>query len=434
MKIRYKKPTGCCEGPKDPTSAGSCSSPAASAGSKEPTAATSCCAPIDAPVSKTSCLQPSRTELPKEIKKTDCCQPPQTKLEAEVKKTGCCTPSDQGRPARYKTVSTHLSFSDRLRHIRCRLGAFRLSYKINPGLYAVGRPSDASEVFISANYGLSFDILRSSLAGSDAWILVLDTKGINVWCAAGKGTFGTDEIIRQIDLAGLGKVVTHRRIIVPQLGGPGVSGHEVRRATGFKVVYGPVKASDIKAFVDAGYNATEEMRTIRFDLADRIVLTPMEIRPALKNYALFSLLALITVSITPEGLSYQAAWTYGSRLVMLGGLAVVSGAFITPALLPYIPSRSFAVKGFLTGLATTIPALWLTGWAEILHPMLTFFSMIFFPLASSYIALQFTGSSTYTGISGVKKELRYGVPVYITGAVVSIVAVAAYKLFEWGIL
>lgn len=417
MKIRYKKTTGCCEGSKNPTPAGSCSSPEAQAGPKKPTTATECCAPIDAPVSK-----------------TDCCPPPQTQLQAEVKKTSCCPPADSDRPAKFKTVSTRLSSSDRLRHIKCRLGAFRLTYKIRPGLYAVGRPSGASEVFISANYGLSFDILRSSLAGLDTWILVLDTKGINVWCAAGKGTFGTDEIIRQIGSADLGRVVTHRRIIVPQLGGPGVSGHEVKRATGFKVVYGPVKASDIKAFVEAGYSATEEMRTIRFDLKDRIVLTPMEIRPALKNYALFALLALITVSITPGGLSYQAAWTYGGRLVMLGGLAVLSGALITPALLPYIPSRSFAVKGFLTGLATTIPALWLTGWVEILHPMLTFFSMIFFPLASSYIALQFTGSSTYTGISGVKKELRYGVPVYITGAIISIVAIAAYKLFEWGIL
>lgn len=324
--------------------------------------------------------------------------------------------------------------SDRLRHLRCRLGAFRLSYKVNPGLYAVGRPSGASDVFVSANYGLSFDILRSSLAGMDAWILVLDTKGINVWCAAGKGTFGTDEIIRQIGSAGLGSIVTHRRIIVPQLGGPGISGHEVRRATGFKVVYGPVRASEIKAFVDLGYMATEEMRTVRFGLRDRLILTPMEIRPAMKAYALFCLIALVTSSITPEGISYQAAWTTGGRLVLLGGLAVLSGALMTPALLPFIPSRSFAIKGFIAGLATTASGLWLTGWAGVIAPMLTVFAMIFFPLASSYLALQFTGSSTYTGMSGVKKELRYGVPVYIAGAGLSLFAVAAYKLFEWGVI
>lgn len=384
MKIRYKK-TGCCEGPK------------------EPSPARPCCAP-----------EPSAV--------------------APESKTSCCAPPSAGRPAAFTTVSAELTMSDRLRHIRCRLGPYRMSYKIKPGLYAVGRPSVTSDVFASANYGLSFDILRSSLAGMDAWVIVLDTKGINVWCAAGKGTFGTDGLVRQIKETGLGSIVTHRRVVVPQLGAPGISGHEVKRATGFNVVYGPVRAADIKAFVDAGYRASGEMRTVRFGLRDRLILTPMEIRPAMKAYALFCLIALVISSITPEGISYQAAWTSGGRLVLLGGLSVLSGALITPALLPFIPSRSFAMKGFITGIATTASALWFTGWAGVIAPMLTIFAMIFFPLASSYLALQFTGSSTYTGISGVKKELRYGVPVYIAGAGLSLLAVAAYKLSEWGVI
>lgn len=402
MKIRYKK-TGCCEGSKEPSPASPCCAPEPSAKLKKTAPAQPCCAP----------------------------EPPAVAPES---KTSCCAPHSAGRPASFTTVSDELTFNDRLRHIRCRLGAFRMVYKVKPGLYAVGRPSGASDVFVSANYGLSFDILRSSLAGMDAWIIVLDTKGINVWCAAGKGTFGTDGLVRQIKETGLGGIVTHRRVIVPQLGGPGISGHEVKRATGFKVVYGPVRASDIKAFVDAGYRATEEMRTVMFGLRERLILTPMEIRPAMKAYALFCLIALVISSITPEGISYQAALTSGGRLVLLGGLSVLSGALITPALLPFIPSRSFAIKGFIAGIATTASALLFTGWASVIAPLLTVFAMIFFPLASSYLALQFTGSSTYTGISGVKKELRYGVPVYITGAGLSLLAVAAYKLSEWGII
>lgn len=383
MKIRYKKTTGCCEGAKEPSPAESCSAPA------------------DAPATA---------------------------------KTSCCPGPASNKTSPFTTVTTHLSLSNRLKHIRCRLGAYRMAYAVKPGLYAVGRPSGGSDVFISANYGLSFDMLRCSLAGMDAWIIVLDTKGINVWCAAGKGTFGTGELVRRIKEAGLEALVTHRRVIVPQLGGPGISAHEVKAATGFKVVYGPVRASDIKAFVEAGYKSDEEMRTVRFGFKDRLILTPMEIRPAMKAYLLFSLIALIIVSITPEGMSSKAAWILGEKLVLLGGLAVLSGALITPALLPYIPSRSFAVKGFLTGLAVTAATLLLTGWASVIHPMLTAFSMIFFPLASSYLSLQFTGSSTYTGISGVKKELRYGVPVYIGGAALSLLTVAAYKLSEWGLL
>ncbi len=62
-------------------------------------------------------------------------------------------------------------------------------------------------MLVSGNYKLSFDHLRGSLAGRDAWILVLDTHGINVWCAAGKGLFGTDEVVRWVEAVGLSSLV-----------------------------------------------------------------------------------------------------------------------------------------------------------------------------------------------------------------------------------
>lgn len=69
-----------------------------------------------------------------------------------------------------------------------------MGYTIDPGLYALGNPDESSPVLVTANYKLTFDRLRQSLPKLDAWVLVLDTKGINVWCAAGKGTFGTGEV------------------------------------------------------------------------------------------------------------------------------------------------------------------------------------------------------------------------------------------------
>ena len=102
-------------------------------------------------------------------------------------------------------VSTRLGMADYLGAVRVRLGIRRDAYRINPGLYAVGHPTSASDVFVTANYKLSFDTLRKNLDGMDGWILVLDTKGINVWCAAGKKTFGTAELVRQIGLTSLGQ-------------------------------------------------------------------------------------------------------------------------------------------------------------------------------------------------------------------------------------
>ena len=88
--------------------------------------------------------------------------------------------------------------TDQLDHFLARWGFNREGHRVEPGLFRLGNPTPDSAVFASANYTLSFDALRSALAGTDAWILVLDTKGINVWCAAGKGTFGTEELVRKI--------------------------------------------------------------------------------------------------------------------------------------------------------------------------------------------------------------------------------------------
>ena len=70
--------------------------------------------------------------------------------------------------------------ADRTGTWKVRLGVGRMRYQISPGLYAVGKPTDDSPVLVSANYKMSFDRLRSQLVSLNAWILVLDTKGINV--------------------------------------------------------------------------------------------------------------------------------------------------------------------------------------------------------------------------------------------------------------
>ena len=114
-------------------------------------------------------------------------------------------------------VRTELLLSDRLGAYKVRWGFGRTKYRVTPGLYAVGNPDSVSPVFVTANFKLTFDKLRKELSGIDGWILVLDTRGINVWCAAGKGTFGTEELVRRIEAVELHKVVTRKRLILPQL-------------------------------------------------------------------------------------------------------------------------------------------------------------------------------------------------------------------------
>ncbi|MCL5257123.1 MAG: mercury methylation corrinoid protein HgcA, partial [Chloroflexi bacterium] len=173
-----------------------------------------------------------------------------------------------------RTAST-VTGANRWDHFLARWGWKRSEHLVEPGLYALGNPTPGSPVFVTANYTLSFDALRSSLAGLDCYIMVLDTKGINVWCAAGKGTFSTAEVLNRIEKTGLADIVSHRLLILPQLSAPGVAGHRVEKRSGFAVEFGPIRASDLPEYLKTN-SATPEMRRVRFGLRDRLILVPVE--------------------------------------------------------------------------------------------------------------------------------------------------------------
>jgi len=320
----------------------------------------------------------------------------------------CCNSPDKNCCEQtVKTVSTTLSWSDYLGAWKARWGIGRMDYTVEPGLYAVGKPDNESPVLVSANYKLTFDTLRKNLVGLDCWLLILDTKGINVWCAAGKGTFGTDELINRIETSELSKYVSHKKLILPQLGATGVNANEVKQLSGYDVKYGTVRAEDIKAYIDAGYKATKEMRTVKFDMWDRIVLTPMELVPALKISLPIMGVMLLSNKFIKKPFDKTDFAAYAG--------AILSGSVVTPALLPYIPGKAFALKGWIAGLCCAAGIIGLTNKGKKKNPLLTAGHLLLFPALSSFLAMNFTGSSTYTSPSGVNKEMKKALP-FIVGA------------------
>jgi len=315
-------------------------------------------------------------------------------------------------------VRTKLSRGDTLGKIKVRFGIGRMSYKIKPGLYAVGNAGPDSPVLVSANYKLSFDCLRREIAGLDAWVLVLDTKGINVWCAAGKGTFGTEELVYRVEDSGLARVVSHRTLILPQLGAVGVVAHEVTKRTHFHVVYGPVRAAEIKEFLASGGKATPDMRRVRFGLADRFVLTAVELANPLKYLAIVTAALWVLRFLGLPFLSWKVWYPY------LG--AILVGAVLVPALLPWIPGRAFAWKGWLMGILWAALVNLLQGLLPLTsaswQPAAAHFLLL--PAISAFLAMGFTGSSTYTSLSGVLKEMRYAVPAILASASLGIIFLA----------
>lgn len=320
------------------------------------------------------------------------------------------------------TLSSGMTWRDRLGTLLVRLGIGRMNYRVRPGLYALGRPTAESPVLVSANFKLSVDHLRTALRGVDAWILVLDTHGINVWCAAGKGLFGTDELVRQVESVGLSGRVSHRKLVLPQLAAPGVAAHEVKPRTGFRVVYGPVRAADIPAFLAARMAATPEMRRVRYGWRDRAILIPVEVTTGAK-YPISAAAALALFSIlAARGMSLAGAVSAGTAAAALTFVAFLAGAALGPLLLPWLPGRAFALKGAILGLLVAA-VLAVVGWpaaafgSSWLH--VTAWALLL-PALTSFVLMNFTGSSTFTSLSGVLREMRVAVPLQIAAAVIGI--------------
>ena len=310
-----------------------------------------------------------------------------------------------------------------------------MHYTVDPGLYALGRPDEKSPVLVTANYKMSFDRLRKALPGRNAWILVLDTKGINVWCAAGKGTFGTEELVARIGSSGIERVVSHREVILPQLSAPGIAAHQVKKLSGFKAVFGPIRAEDLPAFMDNGMKATAEMRSKTFTIWERFVLIPVELVEALKAALVIAPILLILSGVLGPSGFWPNVLNQGLFAVQSLLTAVVAGAVLTPLLLPWLPGRAFSLKSLGPAVFCALLLLLLrwtegmkaTGLLEMIAWALVILS------AAAYLAMNFTGASTYTSLSGVKKEMRWSLPFQIGGGLVGLVLWVWSMFVEHGV-
>jgi len=330
-------------------------------------------------------------------------------------------------------VRTSLVASDRRGTIKARLGVGRMQYRVAPGLYAVGEPGASAPVLVTANYKLSFDALRRELSGRHAWLLVLDTKGINVWCAAGKGTFGTDELVQRIAAVGLDQVVRHRTLILPQLGAPGITAHEVKARSGFRVEYGPVRAADLPAYLDNHHQATAAMRRVQFNITDRAIVVPVEVANGLKPALLLAAAFLVLGGLARDG--YAVSRMLGTGLFAAGGImgAFLLGAVVGPLLLPWLPGRAFALKGALLGAAGV--AVWIAraGFGVSMGDWLSLSAWgLLVPSITSFVLMNFTGASTFTSLSGVMREMRFAVPLQAVAGILGVGLWVAALLFGAG--
>ncbi len=301
-----------------------------------------------------------------------------------------------------QTLSTKLTIKDYIDSFKARFIPSRSSLRIKPGLYKVGDPNQDSDVLVSSNYKLTFDSLRKELTGLNIWLLILNTHGVNVWCAAGKGTFSTAELLYRYKKHKVSDFVNHNKVIIPQLGAPGINIVEAKKYGKLDVVVGPVRASDIKTFIENKYLATKEQRTVSFNLKDRMTLIPIEVANSLKLLLLISGLSIILCFLsngTTDNL-LNSSLVVANPYLIAYFLAIV----VFPILLPYIPFKAFYLKGILLSLIANFYLIYGYQGASIGQFMGLIGQIMMITIMVSSLCLNFTGSTTFTSYSGVLKE------------------------------
>jgi ferredoxin len=138
------------------------------------------------------------------------------------------------------------------------------------GLRAVGAPGPEAPVLLTGNYHLSVVKLERSLRGINCWLLVADSGGINVWCAAAGGRLTDHQVISALKTSGIEQRVRRRVVILPQLAAAGVRARRVEQASGWQSVWGPVYAQDIREFLCLDGEPAPRLRETRFPWYQRL--------------------------------------------------------------------------------------------------------------------------------------------------------------------
>ncbi|MBI5116309.1 methyltransferase domain-containing protein [Candidatus Poribacteria bacterium] len=265
------------------------------------------------------------------------------------------------------------------------------SVPMRTGLYRIGNPNKTSPVLVTANYLLTFTSVRKHLKGLDCYLLVIDTRGINVWCAAGEGNFSAQEICNSLSATRAGEAVAHRKLILPKLSANGVRYRDVKRLSGWDAVFGPVYARDIPEYLNAGATRSDHMERVRFDFPERLRLSV--------PFALFVAFWLVLPLVFFRHLY--------SPVVPLIGLAV---SLIFPLAFYLLPTNQFFKKALVLGVVGSLAAgLYLLSAGAQARDIVQWSLIIMF--LTIFISMDFSGMTPVSNHSRIREEFYVALPL-----------------------
>jgi len=259
-------------------------------------------------------------------------------------------------------------------------------YPTKPGLIRIGNPGRTSPVLVTTNYDLTVRRMLRALKGLDCYLLVAPSAGIDVWCAATGGRFSIANVISILKTSRIGELVSHRRLILPQLSATGINIFELRKRSGWSAVFGPVRAEDIPEYL-ATRRRAESMIRVSFTVTERLEMATAMWGSLCLRYTLFPCLIfgwgiapwfLVIVGILSVGVALGCFKLPGKTFVQKAGFLGLLGivALVATLLFPWHPTTLFIIKGvvlaalasFLAGTAfPSYSPLWPCGYSKLFY-------------------------------------------------------------------
>ena len=192
---------------------------------------------------------------------------------------------------------------------------------VEPGLRTLGNPDHKAPVFVTSNFHLTVRRVEKALSEIDAWLLVVPTKGINVWCSSAGGEMTAHNLLTVMKTSRIQDRVTHRRLILPQLSAPGIDRKLLKEKSGWSADFGPVYAKDIPAFLELDHKKTAELCRVRYPSRFRFEML------LCMNAFLWAAFTFMLIFIRPSWAILLSAFFWGAGIILYGGY-------------PYLPGKS----------------------------------------------------------------------------------------------
>ena len=291
------------------------------------------------------------------------------------------------------------------RSMRCLLTGQVDPVSIEPGIYQSGNPNSKSPILITSNYDYTYIRLMKKIQKIDAWVLCIDSNGINVWCGARGDNFGNKQLIEAVKATDIEEKTEHRKAILPQLSAGGVAIPKLINYTPnfpLKLYFGPIWAKDVPEYLEKKYKVKPKyMKNIKFSLLHRMQAGITHLTFLYRKIFLIPTLILFLGLIILQ--MFDKMWFIGEFWLYIA----ITNLLMSITFPIFNFTRKFIVKGALIGVLNVIVLSIIT---YILHNSILFMLLnivLFFWLAF-FSTMSFSGYTFETS----PKEIGIEYPIF----------------------